>query len=188
MHDRHQAAGGAGRHQVHGRRRGGGPARRAGARPQAVRDRVHHRRGRRGSGGEGALARPRGGDAAASAQRDRAAGRPAGPGRPAGLPAGLRRGAYAQLQGGRARPDGRAPAGGRPDRDTLHGFPFHQFQSWPRRTAYIEIERRGAGTPTSSSPWPGRCGRGHHAPDRAAGAGPHHRGGRDQGAERARCA
>src|SRR5580693_1728604 len=25
---------------------------------------------------------------------------------------------------------------------TFHGFPFHQFQSWPRRTAYIEIERR----------------------------------------------
>jgi glycosyltransferase involved in cell wall biosynthesis len=25
---------------------------------------------------------------------------------------------------------------------TLHGFPFHRFQSWPRRTAYIEIERR----------------------------------------------
>jgi glycosyltransferase involved in cell wall biosynthesis len=25
---------------------------------------------------------------------------------------------------------------------TFHGFPFHQFQSWPRRRAYIEIERR----------------------------------------------
>jgi glycosyltransferase involved in cell wall biosynthesis len=24
---------------------------------------------------------------------------------------------------------------------TFHGFPFHQFQSWPRRTAYIQIER-----------------------------------------------
>jgi len=24
---------------------------------------------------------------------------------------------------------------------TFHGFPFHQFQSWPRRTAYIRIER-----------------------------------------------
>ena len=24
---------------------------------------------------------------------------------------------------------------------TFHGFPFHQFQSWPRRTAYIKIER-----------------------------------------------
>jgi len=24
---------------------------------------------------------------------------------------------------------------------TFHGFPFHQFQSWPRRTAYITIER-----------------------------------------------
>jgi glycosyltransferase involved in cell wall biosynthesis len=24
---------------------------------------------------------------------------------------------------------------------TFHGFPFHQFQSWPRRTAYIAIER-----------------------------------------------
>ena len=25
---------------------------------------------------------------------------------------------------------------------TLHGFPFHEFQSWPRRRAYIEVERR----------------------------------------------
>jgi glycosyltransferase involved in cell wall biosynthesis len=25
---------------------------------------------------------------------------------------------------------------------TFHGFPFHQFQSWPRRAAYIQIERR----------------------------------------------
>jgi glycosyltransferase involved in cell wall biosynthesis len=25
---------------------------------------------------------------------------------------------------------------------TFHGFPFHQFQSWPRRTAYIKIEQR----------------------------------------------
>jgi glycosyltransferase involved in cell wall biosynthesis len=25
---------------------------------------------------------------------------------------------------------------------TFHGFPFHQFQSWLRRTAYIQIERR----------------------------------------------
>ena len=24
---------------------------------------------------------------------------------------------------------------------TFHGFPFHQFQSWPRRTAYIRIEQ-----------------------------------------------
>lgn len=24
---------------------------------------------------------------------------------------------------------------------TFHGFPFHQFQSWPRRSAYIQIER-----------------------------------------------
>ena len=24
---------------------------------------------------------------------------------------------------------------------TFHGFPFHQFQSWPRRTAYIKIEQ-----------------------------------------------
>ena len=24
---------------------------------------------------------------------------------------------------------------------TFHGFPFHQFQSWLRRTAYIKIER-----------------------------------------------
>jgi glycosyltransferase involved in cell wall biosynthesis len=24
---------------------------------------------------------------------------------------------------------------------TFHGFPFHQFQSWPRRTAYIKMER-----------------------------------------------
>jgi glycosyltransferase involved in cell wall biosynthesis len=24
---------------------------------------------------------------------------------------------------------------------TFHGFPFHEFQSWPRRTAYIGIER-----------------------------------------------
>jgi glycosyltransferase involved in cell wall biosynthesis len=24
---------------------------------------------------------------------------------------------------------------------TFHGFPFHQFQSWPRRSAYIHIER-----------------------------------------------
>lgn len=24
---------------------------------------------------------------------------------------------------------------------TFHGFPFHQFQSWPRRTTYIQIER-----------------------------------------------
>jgi glycosyltransferase involved in cell wall biosynthesis len=24
---------------------------------------------------------------------------------------------------------------------TFHGFPFHQFQSWPRRTAYVKIER-----------------------------------------------
>lgn len=24
---------------------------------------------------------------------------------------------------------------------TFHGFPFHQFQSWPRRAAYIQIER-----------------------------------------------
>jgi glycosyltransferase involved in cell wall biosynthesis len=25
---------------------------------------------------------------------------------------------------------------------TLHGFPFHEFQPWWRRTAYVEIERR----------------------------------------------
>lgn len=25
---------------------------------------------------------------------------------------------------------------------TLHGFPFHEFQSWPRRRAYVEVERR----------------------------------------------
>lgn len=25
---------------------------------------------------------------------------------------------------------------------TFHGFPFHRFQSWPRRTAYIRIEQR----------------------------------------------
>ena len=25
---------------------------------------------------------------------------------------------------------------------TYHGFPFHQFQSWAQRQAYIEIERR----------------------------------------------
>jgi glycosyltransferase involved in cell wall biosynthesis len=25
---------------------------------------------------------------------------------------------------------------------TFHGFPFHRFQSWPRRAAYIQIERR----------------------------------------------
>jgi glycosyltransferase involved in cell wall biosynthesis len=24
---------------------------------------------------------------------------------------------------------------------TFHGFPFHQFQSWPRRAAYIQVER-----------------------------------------------
>jgi glycosyltransferase involved in cell wall biosynthesis len=24
---------------------------------------------------------------------------------------------------------------------TFHGFPFHQFQSWPRRSAYIQLER-----------------------------------------------
>jgi glycosyltransferase involved in cell wall biosynthesis len=24
---------------------------------------------------------------------------------------------------------------------TFHGFPFHQFQSWPRRSAYIQVER-----------------------------------------------
>ena len=24
---------------------------------------------------------------------------------------------------------------------TFHGFPFHQFQSWPRRTAYIRVEQ-----------------------------------------------
>src|SRR5580700_9913393 len=24
---------------------------------------------------------------------------------------------------------------------TFHGFPFHQFQSWPRRSAYVQIER-----------------------------------------------
>ncbi len=25
---------------------------------------------------------------------------------------------------------------------TFHGFPFHPFQSWPRRTAYIKVEQR----------------------------------------------
>lgn len=24
---------------------------------------------------------------------------------------------------------------------TFHGFPFHQFQSWPRRAAYVQVER-----------------------------------------------
>ena len=47
---------------------------------------------------------------------------------------------------------------------TFHGFPFHQFQSWPRRTAYIE-DRAVGGQVHRRLPRrrAGRRGRGHHA-------------------------
>ena len=91
---------------------------------------------------EGTRGRPRGRDAAAPAQRDRSARRPPGPRRPAGLPA--RASTWCTRTAPR-RARSAAMAAHRLEIGrivhTFHGFPFHQFQSWPRRTAYIQIER-----------------------------------------------
>ena len=153
QHDR-PAAGGAGRHQVHGRRGRGGAARRAGAGSRPLRGRVRHRRGRRRPGREGARGRSRG-----RAAPDTCAARspPLDDRRAlADLRACLKGFDVVHTHSAKAGALGRLAAHrleiGRIVH-TFHGFPFHQFQSWPRRTRlHPRSSGRSAGSPTSSSP------------------------------------
>ena len=72
---------------------------------------------------------------------------------------------------------------------TFHGFPFHQFQSWPRRTAYIKIERSvGRFTDVFLAVGPAVAAEAIIRRIAPAGAGADHRGRRSQGTERAGCA